>query len=146
MTLGSVKFEVTEHSNASPDDIMYVMDSWQDLPKYWHGIREISQASGGMYIVRFAFPGEGKMSFICDRESLYCTENYHNGPFTGFKRVEIARDGSGSRITAKWDVHLSLKLVFMKRFIVRHFRQGTENALKRISQEAEKVATEAARS
>lgn len=124
---------------------MHVMDNWQDLPKYWHGMREITEASGGMFNVRFAFPGEGKMSFICDLESMYCTENYHNGPFTGFKRVEIAQDGSGSRITAKWDVQLSLKLVFMKRFIVNHFRQGTENALKRISEEAEKVTAEKAK-
>ncbi len=138
MTLGSVKFEVTEHSNASPEDIINVLDDWHDLPKYWHGMREITESSGGMFNVRFAFPGEGKMSFVCDRESLYCTENYHSGPFTGFKRVEISNGGSGSRITAKWDVQLSFKLIFMKRFITNHFKQGTENALKRISEEAEK--------
>lgn len=145
MTLGCVKFEVTEHSNASPEDIINVMDNWQDLPKYWHGMREITESRGGMFNVRFAFPGEGKMSFICDRESTYCTENYHSGPFTGFKRVELARENSGSRITAKWEVQLSFKLIFMKRFIVNHFRQGTENALKRISEEAERSRSEKAK-
>lgn len=140
-----MKLEVTEHSKASPDRLLEVMDNWAELPKYWHGMREIKEASGGMYNVRFAFPGEGRMSYLCDRESLYCTENYHSGPFTGFKRVEISSNGSGSTITAKWDIQLSFKLVFMKSFIIKHFRQGTENALKRISEQAEQLISQKTR-
>ncbi len=137
MKAGTVKFEVSIHSKASPEDIIEVIDKWEDLPKYWHGIRTINMAPAGMFLVRFAFPGEGKMSYICDRGTSCCTENYHSGPFTGFKRIEISKDGSGSKITAKWDIHLSLRLLILKGFITRHFRQGTENALKRISQQAE---------
>lgn len=137
MKLGNVKFEVSAHSNASPEDIIETIVNWKDLPEYWHGMREINKTSGGMFLVRFAFPGEGKMSYICDKEISCCTENYHSGPFTGFKRIEISNNGSGSKIIVKWDVQLSLKLLFLKRFITRHFRQGTENALRRIAERAE---------
>lgn len=77
------------------------------------------------------------MSYVCDIDSQYCTENYHSGPFTGFKRVEISENGAGTTVTVKWDIHLSFKLVFLKGFIARHFQQGTENALSRIIGEAE---------
>lgn len=139
MEFGKVKFEVSRESVASPEEILDILSPWNTLPEYWHGMREINQSSGGMYNVRFAFPGEGKMSYICDKDTMCCTENYHNGPFTGFKRVEISGNGSGSTITAKWEVQLSFKLIFMKGFITKHFRQGTENALERISKKAEEI-------
>lgn len=135
--LGTVKFSVSADTTATPEDIIDVISHWKSLPEYWHGMREINQGNGGMLKVRFAFPGEGKMSYICDQESMYCTENYHSGPFTGFKRIEIVENSGGSTITVKWDVHLSLKLILLKRFITRHFQQGTENALSRIITEAE---------
>ncbi len=145
MKLGTVKFEVSAHSDASPEDIIETVGNWKDLPEFWHGMREISKTSGGMFLVRFAFPGEGKMSYICDKGSSCCTENYHSGPFTGFKRMEISSNGSGSRITVKWDVQLSFKLLILKRFITKHFRQGTENAIKRIAERAEQSIILAAR-
>lgn len=145
MALGTVKFEVSTQSAASPEDILEVMRSWKDLPKYWHGMREIRESGGGMFDVRFAFPGEGRMSYICDKDSFCCTENYHSGPFTGFKRVEISGTQDGTDITVRWDVHLSFKLVLLKGFIVKHFRQGTENALARIVREAEATVSAKAR-
>ena len=135
--LGAVKFSVSANTTASSEDIIDVISNWKDLPDYWHGMREITQSNGKMLNVRFAFPGEGKMSYFCDYESQYCTENYHSGPFTGFKRVEISEGQSGSTITVKWDIHLSLRFIFLKGFITRHFQQGTESALSRIIKEAE---------
>lgn len=135
--LGSIKFAVSAHSNAPPEEIIGVLDNWRNLPDYWHGMREIKEDVGKMLNVRFAFPGEGRMSYICDMGAFCCTENYHSGPFTGFKRIEIAQNGSGSHITVKWDVQLSTSLVLFKRFISKHFQQGTENALERIVTEAE---------
>lgn len=136
--LGAVKFEVSSETIASPREIMDVLGNWQTLPQYWHGMREISESTGNMLLVRFAFPGEGKMSYICDSDSLSCTENYHSGPFTGFKRIDIEPDGSKTRILVRWEVHLSLRLLLLKGFILKHFRQGTESALSRIIEEAEK--------
>lgn len=135
--IGGVKFSVSADTTASTEDVIDVLSQWKNLPEFWHGMREVSPARGGMLRVRFAFPGEGKMSYFCDQESMYCTENYHSGPFTGFKKIEISESEAGSTITVKWDVHLSLKLIIFKRLITRHFQQGTENALSRIIQEAE---------
>jgi hypothetical protein len=135
--IGAVKFTVSAHTTASCEDVIDVLSEWKSLPEYWHGMREISQSNGGMFKVRFAFPGEGKMSYFCDQESMYCTENYHSGPFTGFKKIQIYENNNGSTITVKWDIHLSFRLLILKRFLTRHFQQGTENALSRIILEAE---------
>lgn len=136
--LGAVKFEVTSEANASPKEIMDVLYSWETLPQYWHGMREIKKSTGNMYLVRFAFPGEAKMSYICDSDSLSCSENYHSGPFTGFKRIEIEPTASGARILVRWDIQLSFRLILLKGFIAKHFKQGTESAITRIIAEAEK--------
>lgn len=135
--LGAIKFSVSSETNASPEEILDVLGNWKTLPEYWHGMREISADSGSMLLVRFAFPGEAKMSYICDFGAMSCTENYHSGPFTGFKRVEIESNGSSTIIQVKWDIQLSLKLFLFKGFISKHFRQGTESALSRIIAEAE---------
>lgn len=135
--LGAIRFTVSAHSNASPEEIIDVLNDWHSLPDYWHGMRGVSESSGKMLKVRFAFPGEGTMSYICDKETSSCTENYHNGPFTGFKRIEVASNGSGSNITVKWDIRLSGRFILFKGFVSRHFQQGTESALGRIAKEAE---------
>lgn len=137
--LGAIRFTVSANTSASPEDVIEVLSDWRKLPQYWHGMREISRTSGEMLKVRFAFPGEGRMSYICDMGSLCCTENYHDGPFSGFKRIEISGNEGGSVITVKWEVQLSTKLVLFKRFISRHFQQGTDSALKRIVLDAENV-------
>ena len=135
--VGEVKFSMSVISKAKPEKIIDTISEWNRLPEFWHGMREISGGQGQTLTVKFAFPGTGKMTYVCDKESLTCTENYRNGPFTGFKKVEISPAGDGSEITVKWDIRLSFKLLFMKGFISRHFREGTENAIKRIALEAE---------
>ena len=64
--IGAVKFSVSAETTASSEDIIDVISQWKSLPEYWHGMREISPSGGGMLKVRFAFPGEGKMSYFCD--------------------------------------------------------------------------------
>lgn len=135
--LGEIKFTISTRTSASPEDIIDVLADWHRLPQYWHGMREISESSGRMLNVRFAFPGEGKMSYICDMDSMCCTENYHNGPFSGFKRVEISESESGTAITVKWDIRLATKLILFRRIVEKHLQQGTDHALQRIVLDAE---------
>ena len=135
--LGVVKITVTDRTAASPEDVIDVLRDWRRLPEFWRGIREISQTSGQMFLVRFAFPGHAKMSYICDRKLQSCVENYHSGPFSGFKRLELQKDDQGTIMTVRWEIRLSPMMILMRRFLVRHFTEGTQSALKRISSEAE---------
>lgn len=144
--VGTIKFTVTSRTSAPPDFLMHVLSDWQDLPRYWHGMREIREDSGNMLRVKFAFPGEAKMSYLCDPDSMTCTENYHSGPFTGFKRLEFEADSSGTSIVARWEVQLSLRLLMFRGFIMKHFREGTENAISRIIEEAENLVVSSATS
>ncbi|MCL6089879.1 MAG: SRPBCC family protein [Candidatus Thermoplasmatota archaeon] len=138
--VGEVKFSISTTSKAKPEKIIDTISDWNKLPEFWHGMREISGSQAPMLTVKFAFPGTGRMTYACDLETLTCTENYLGGPFTGFKEIRISPADEGSVITVKWDIKLSLKLLFMKSFVTKHFRQGTENAIKRIAQTAEDSA------
>lgn len=130
--VGELEIEFKGHSRARADTLMGLMKNWHDLPEYWHGMRQITDVGGGMYSIRFAFPAEGRMSYIWDRENMKCTENYHSGPFTGYKTVKFQAVENGTDITVRWKIKLSFRMILMKRFIRRHFLEGTENAITRL--------------
>jgi hypothetical protein len=136
--VGDISIEVKQESDAPPTLLMGLVKNWHDLPEYWHGIREIRDVGGGMYSIRFAFPATGKMSYIWDQENMKCTENYHSGPFTGYKMLEFRQWNGGTLMVAKWEIKLSLRILIMKGFIKRHFTEGTENALRRMALAAQK--------
>jgi hypothetical protein len=69
---------------------------------------------------------------------MKCTENYHSGPFTGYKMLEFRQWNGGTLMVAKWEIKLSLRMLIMKGFIKRHFTEGTENALRRMALAAQK--------
>ena len=135
--VGEIKIQVAGKSSASPDRIMDQISDWQRLPEFWHGMRSITRSDGSMLLVRFAFPGNGKMSYLCDRKSLTCTENYHSGPFSGFKKTELRCIDGGTEIRVRWEIKLSLSMVLLKGFLARHFTDGTESAIRRICESAE---------
>ncbi len=141
--VGEIRFSVTAYSDAQPEDIMMAIREWQRLPEYWHGMRSVKPASGQMLEVKFAFPGKAKMSYLCDWKSLNCVENYHSGPFSGYKRIELQKIGNGTNITVRWEIKLSLHMLPLKRFLEGHFRQGTNSAIQRICTEASRLSLEA---
>ncbi|HLH86095.1 MAG TPA: SRPBCC family protein [Thermoplasmataceae archaeon] len=137
--VGDIRISVSRRSKADPETLLRLVRNWYDLPEYWHGIREISAADGGTLRVRFAFPGLAKMSYIWDPLALACTENYLDGPFSGFKRVEFVPEPTGTLVRATWNIKLSLGLLPLSPFIRNHFREGTENALRRLCERAEMI-------
>ncbi|MEM3675611.1 MAG: SRPBCC family protein [Thermoplasmataceae archaeon] len=135
--MGDINLTVTRKSRADPETLIGLVRNWYDLPEFWRGMREIKVGESGILRVRFAFPGTARMSYIWDPLALAITENYLDGPFTGFKRVEFLPDANGTTLRATWNIKLSLPLIPLAPFIKGHFREGTENALKRLSEKAE---------
>lgn len=135
--VGEVVITVTGHSEAQPDQIIEIIRDWRRLPQFWHGMRSIRETRGQMLEVKFAFPGSAMMSYICDGKSQSCVENYHSGPFSGFKKIELIREGNGTMIRVRWEIKLSLSMILLKGFLKRHFTEGTESAIARICSEAE---------
>ncbi len=141
--VGEIRFTVTAHSDAQPDDIMMAIRDWQRLPEFWHGMRSIESSGGQMLEVRFAFPGRAKMSYLCDWKSQNCVENYHSGPFSGYKRIELQKSGDGTQITVRWEIKLSLRMILLRKFLEGHFRDGTNSAIERICREAARISLQA---
>ncbi len=125
-------FTVTRKCAGKRENVIDLITNGIDLPKYWHGIREIRENGSNRYYVKFQFPGRAEMEYSVDRDAGIFTENYLKGPFIGTKRTEVTLSGGETVITSVWTVNLSLMLRPMRKTIEKHFREGTENALRRL--------------
>lgn len=131
-----MEFTVSSECSSSADDLVEVMKNALVLPKYWHGMREISEIEKGKYSVRFQFPGTGIMEYSCDEKKKICTESYTRGPFTGTKTTSVIAEDGLTQIRTVWNIRLSLILRPMRKRIEKHFTEGTENALRRLCEAA----------
>ena len=127
-----MRIEVEKKCSCTPDDIFSAIRDGNDLPKYWHGMREIKPIGGEKFEVRFQFPGKSIMEYSCDPQKKQCEERYISGSFKGLKVTSVRNDGDGSIIQSHWDINLSPVLRIMGRRIMDHFREGTEHALDRM--------------
>lgn len=130
-----MEFSVKSKCNSDPKRILEIMGEAMKLPEYWHGMREITK-NGNFYSVRFQFPGTSTMEYLCDKETMTCTEMYLKGPFTGSKTVSVYEEGSQAYIEATWNIKLSLTLRIMEKRLQKHFTEGSKNALMRICEAA----------
>lgn len=139
MANNSIKLTVTRSTAASADTILSLIADWKNLPIYWHGMRTIKKDEGGILIAKFAFPGHAQMRYVVDVNRKTSEEIYLGGPFKGFKRLSIhTEDGDGSEMTAVWEIKLTPLLRLASDRMTEHLKTGTEHALERISEEAEK--------
>ncbi len=142
MVNNSIRFTVSRITTAKEENILEVISDWKNLPLYWHGMRKIMKGEDDVLIVKFAFPGRTRMRYVLDLKMKISEELYLSGPFTGFKRLSIhSGEGDNSEITALWEINLSSFLSIARNRMMVHLKTGTEHALERISEEAERMGT-----
>lgn len=138
MGLRDVKFSCEQISKAEPEQIWDIISQWKRVPEFWKGTRELNPQENETFQVRFAFPGTGVMRIELDKPGLTVREDYLKGPFKGFKTTSVTTDDGVSKLKTEWNVKLSPALMFGRSSIEKHFKEGTVNALKRISEASEK--------
>lgn len=137
MGMREVKFKCDQDCNATAEELWKIISAWERTTEFWKGTREMRKTDEGIFHVRFAFPGNAKMKLALDETGLSVTEEYLNGPFKGTKTTFITQHEGKSRLKTEWNVLLSPMLMLGRNSIKKHFNEGTQNALKRISDAAE---------
>lgn len=132
MGLRDVEFSCEETTEADPESVWSMISSWERMPEFWKGMREIRKIGVDTFQVRFAFPGNAIMRLISDTSGMSVTEDYLKGPFRGTKTTMVNSGNGTTLIRSVWDVSLSPMLMLASSSIRKHFTEGTQNALRRI--------------
>ncbi len=133
-----MRFQVSKKIDAPDEDIWRIVRDVDNIPKYWHGTRNltiIGRDGGGIRArVQFAFPGpfnRGEVVINVNDEDREVSMNYVKGPFTGVHRVSV----HGGEVISYWDVKYKFPFSLMEAWNENHFKQGTAHALERIELE-----------
>ncbi|MCL5989506.1 MAG: hypothetical protein M1166_04145 [Candidatus Thermoplasmatota archaeon] len=136
-----VKIRVTRVCDSEVDSIFGIISKWEDLPLYWHGMRNITKQDDDTFLVKFAFPGKSRMRYVVNEAEKSCREIYSSGAFRGFKDVKIEKaPPNKTRISVVWEIEISAVLKIMRDRMVQHLTLGTEHALDRIIEATEKLS------
>ncbi len=135
-----VNIHVTRVCDSEADSIFGIISKWEDLPLYWHGMRNITKQDDDTFLVKFAFPGKSRMKYVVNEADRSCREIYSSGAFKGFKDVKIEKaPPNKTRINVVWEIEISAVLKIMRDRMVQHLTLGTEHALDRIIEATEKL-------
>ncbi|MBP1450034.1 MAG: SRPBCC family protein, partial [Thermoproteus sp.] len=97
------------------------------------GVKVLGKRAGAVLAqIRFAFPGpmnSGRAEILVDPARREVVVHYMEGPFTGFVRNSVG----GGVIRSVWNIRLSPLLIPLKLWMLRHFREGAERALERLT-------------
>jgi hypothetical protein len=127
-----VRFEESLDFEGDSDSVWRRVSSVRDIPRYWHGTKELRVNSikdrRVEAEVRFAFGGSGAAQIDSDEGARRLIIRYISGPFKGTQMVTVLP----SRVTVEWDVRFNGLYGLLSRFEEKHFREGSKNALRRL--------------
>ncbi|MGC8570056.1 SRPBCC family protein [Caldivirga sp.] len=135
-----IQFKVTRRINVPRDTLWSIISRIEEYPKYWHGHREVKIVgnSGGKLLVnvKFAFKGplNHGMAYV-ELGDYMVIFNFLKGPFKGTHIIKVMN----GELTSEWNIKLHPLLMPMGRWIIRHFKQGSEHALERVIKDAELI-------
>lgn len=133
----SLSFAVERRFDEGLSELVWArLSDVESIPNYWHGHRELKvldkRAGAVLVQVRFAFPGpmnRGRAEISVDPARREVVVHYMEGPFTGVAKNSV----DGGVIKSVWNIRLSPLLIPLKSWILRHFREGAERALERLT-------------
>jgi carbon monoxide dehydrogenase subunit G len=134
--------------NAPRDKVWEVVSDIDNEPEYWHGTREVInlRREGNVTdrVVVQNFMGTRVEQRVTLRPEESVEVEYLKGTTVGKKRVDIIQEGASRHLVrASWEVRFTGVLWLITPIIRNHIVRGTENALVRIKEAAEKAAGQA---
>ena len=138
MTLIQASITIDAHI----DKVWYIVSDIDNETKYWKGTKQIRNISHeGNKITReivIAFRDSKCMQEV----TLYPKEKieavFTKGIIQGTKTLNLISSEKGVNLDAIWDVKLSGMMSMFTGMIKKHVKNGTEQALQSIKQEAER--------
>jgi carbon monoxide dehydrogenase subunit G len=137
-----VRIEVSREINASPEKVWKIASDLDNEPKYWHGTKSVKNLKvDGNTITReviIAFKNSKCMETVVLNPMKSIEVSITDGPMKGTKTITLNDSNGKTKVDVVWDIKLSGMMSMFTGMVKGHIQQGTEDALERISVDAEK--------
>jgi len=135
-----IKTEINIHS--SIEKVWDIISNLDSEPKFWKGTKEIRNISKeGNKITReitIAFRDAKCMQEVLLQPKEKIQFNFIDGVIKGTKTIELEPAEEGTNLQTIWDIKLSGMMGIFSGMVKKHIKNGTEQALENIKQEAER--------
>lgn len=136
------EINVSVEINAPIDKVWNIVSDIDNEPKFWKGTKEIRNISKNEDIIKreitIAFRDQKCMQEV----KLYPKEKietlFTKGVIDGTKIITLSTKEGKTVLKAKWDIKLTGIMGMFTGMIKKHIESGTEQALQKIKEEAER--------
>ena len=134
--------EISTQVNAPSDKVWDIISDLDNETKYWKGTKQIRNISKeGNKITReitLVFRDSKCMQQITLSPKEKIEAVFTNGLLKGTKTIILKPKEKGVSLEAVWDIKLSGMMGMFTGMVKKHIRNGTEQALQSIKEEAER--------
>ena len=134
--------EISTEINASSDKVWDIISDIDNETKYWKGTKQIRNISKeGNKITReitLVFRDSKCMQEITLSPKEKIEAVFTDGLLKGTKTIILKPKEKGVSLEAVWDIKLSGMMGMFTGIVKKHIRNGTEQALQSIKEEAER--------
>lgn len=133
-----VTIQVTRDIRASLGEVWDIISDIDNEPTYWHGTKSIKNISKNGNVtereVIIAFKETKCIETVVLDPKKSVKVNITEGPIKGSKTIALKSAGnSKTTVQVLWDIRLSGFARVFTAMIKKHIKQGTEEALERIT-------------
>ncbi len=137
-----VHIEASREINAPLSKVWNIASNLDDEPKYWHGTKSVRNISVEGNIIRrevvIAFKNSKCMETVVLTPLNSIEVIITDGPIKGTKTISLNDLNNKTNVKVVWEIKLSGMMSVFSSMLKGHIERGTEDALERISLEAEK--------
>jgi ribosome-associated toxin RatA of RatAB toxin-antitoxin module len=138
-----VSFHTAKKINAPVSRVWKILSDIDREPEFWHGTKSIKNITKSDKVVErevvIAFKNSVCRETVTIDPMRSITTEITDGPLKGKKVVVINADGDqASVVDVECDIRLSGFMGIFSKMVKKHILEGTNDALERISEAAEK--------
>ncbi|MFQ5940767.1 MAG: type II toxin-antitoxin system RatA family toxin [Nitrososphaerales archaeon] len=137
-----VRIEVNKEIKVPPEKVWEIISDLDNEPKYWYGTKSIKNIKvDGNTITReviIAFKNSKCMETVVLNPVKSIDIRITDGPMKGTKTITLNQMNDKTKVDVVWDIKLAGMMSMFTGMVKGHIQQGTEDALERISVDAEK--------
>ena len=137
-----VRIEVSREIQAPIEKVWKIVSDLDNEPKYWYGTKSVKNLKiDGNTITReviIAFKNSKCMESVVSNPMKSIEIRITDGPMKGAKNITQNDLNGKTKVDVVWDIKLSGMMSMFTAMVKGHIQQGTEDALERISVDAEK--------
>lgn len=128
--------------NASTDKVWSIVSDLDNEPKFWKGTKEIKNISKEENKVTreitIAFKDSKCMQEVILEPKTKIQATFTKGIIDGTKTIELIPVEDTTEVEVTWDIKLSGLMGMFTGMVKKHIKNGTDQALESIKQEAER--------